>query len=183
MTKFPICCVSLLSIVTLAGAAGQNTAQAALRDVKDRSAAPSFRLTDTSGKSVRLSDFLGKPVALNFWATECGGCREELPTFVALSGAYKDRGLTVVGVSMDISYSDLKGANEGWARVKPFIAAHGMKYQIVLDDGSAEKAFNVTALPSTYLVDRSGRIAATYIGAVVDPANLEANIKTLLAER
>jgi cytochrome c biogenesis protein CcmG/thiol:disulfide interchange protein DsbE len=92
-------------------------------------------------------------------------------------------GLTVVGVSMDISYSDLKSANEGWARVRPFIAAHGMKYQIVLDDGSAEKALNVTALPSTYLVDRSGRIAATYIGAVVDPANLEANIKTLLAER
>ena len=57
-----------------------------------------------------------------------------------------------------------------------------MKYPIVLDDGSAEKAFNVTALPATYLLDRAGRIAATYIG-VVDAGNLEANLKTLLAER
>jgi peroxiredoxin len=183
MTKFTICFVSLLSTLALVGAAGQRTTQAALRDAGARSAAPSFRLSDTSGKSVRLADFRGKPVVLNFWATECGGCREELPTFVDLRRAYKEMGLTVVGVSMDISYSDLKSANEGWARVKPFIAAHGIKYQIVLDDGSAEKGFNVTALPSTYLVDRSGRIAATYIGAVVDPTNLEANIKTLLAER
>jgi peroxiredoxin len=183
MTKFTICSISLLSILTLVGATDQKTSQAALRNVGDRSAAPSFRLADTSGKWVRLSDFRGKPVVINFWATECGGCRQELPTFVELSGAYKDMGLMVVGVSMDISYSDLKSAKEGWTRVKPFIAAHGMKYQIVLDDGSAEKAFNVTALPSTYLVDRSGRIAAAYVGVVVDPANLEANIKALLAER
>lgn len=88
----------------------------------------------------------------------------------------------VIGVSMDIMYEDLKNADEGWARVKPFIAAHGIKYLIVLDDGSVGKAFSVTALPATYLVDKSGRIAATYVG-VVDPANLEANLKTLLAER
>jgi peroxiredoxin len=182
MTKGTLCSVLFLATVALVGAQSQKN-QAPLRDVKDRSASPSFRLADSSGKSVRLSDFRGKPVVLNFWATECGGCRQELPTFVALSAAYKNTGLTVVGVSMDISYSDLKSADEGWARVKPFSAAHGMTYQIVLDDGSAEKAFNVTALPATYLVDRSGRIAATYIGVVVDPANLEANIKTLLAER
>jgi len=182
MTKVTWCSILLPAIVALVGPQGQKN-QARLRDVQDRSVSPSFRLADTSGKSVRLSDFRGKPVVLNFWATECGGCRQELPTFVALSRAYNDTGLTVVGVSMDISYEDLKNADEGWARVKPFIAAHGMKYQIVLDDGSAEKAFDVTALPATYLVDRSGRIAATYIGVVVDPANLEANIKTLLAER
>jgi peroxiredoxin len=182
MTKGTLCSVLFLAIVALVGAQSQKN-QATLRDVRDRSASPPFRLADTSGKSVRLCDFRGKPVVLNFWATECGGCRQELPTFVALSGTYKDTGLTVLGVSMDISYEDLKSADEGWARVKPFIAAHGMTYQIVLDDGSAEKAFNVTALPATYLVDRSGRIAATYIGVVVDPANLEANIKTLLAER
>ena len=57
-----------------------------------------------------------------------------------------------------------------------------MKYPILLDDGSVEKAFNVTALPATYLIDRAGRIAATYVG-VVDSVDLEANIRTILAER
>jgi hypothetical protein len=71
---------------------------------------------------------------------------------------------------------------EGWARVKPFVAAKGIKYSILLDDGSVEKAFKVTALPATYLIDRAGRLAATYIG-VVDPVDLEANIKTIVAEQ
>jgi peroxiredoxin len=79
-------------------------------------------------------------------------------------------------------YEDLKSANEGWARVKPFATEHRLDYPILLDDGSVEKAFNVTALPATYLIDRDGRIAAAYIG-VVDASDLEANIKTILAER
>ncbi len=83
---------------------------------------------------------------------------------------------------MDIMYEDLKDASEAWARVKPFVAAHGMEYPILLDDGSVEKGFNVTALPATYLIDRAGRIAATYIG-VVDSTDLDANIRTILAER
>jgi len=139
-------------------------------------------LEATSGKRVSLSDFRGQPVVVNLWATNCGGCRAELPDFVRLYAVYQSKGLAVVGISMDILYDNLKGAREAWAVVKPFVATHGMKYPVVLDDGSAEKALKVTALPATYLLDRSGRIAATYIG-VVDAGNLEANIKTLLAER
>jgi peroxiredoxin len=182
MTRLTASSLALLSLVALVGAAGQATTSATLREPANRPAAPSVRLADPSGKSVRLSDFRGKPVVVNLWATECGGCRAELPTFVELSRLYKDKGLTVVGVSMDIMYEDLKSADEGWARVKPFIAAHGILYPIVLDDGSVEKAFNVTALPATYLLDRSGRIAATYIG-IVDPTSLAANAQALLAER
>jgi len=172
------CSAILLTIVSLVGAQGK-TIQATLRDTNDRPTAPVFRLENGSGKTVRLSDFRGKPVVLNFWATECGGCKEELPVFMDLS---RTQGLSVIGVSMDIMYSDLKNAAEGLARVKPFVAARGLKYEIALDDGSAEKAFNVTALPATYLIDRSGRVAATYIG-VVDAANLQANVKAILAER
>jgi peroxiredoxin len=83
---------------------------------------------------------------------------------------------------MDIMYSELKNAKEGWDRVNPFVKAHGIEYPILLDDGSVEKTFNVTALPATYLIDKTGRIAASYIG-VVDPSDLETNIRTLLAER
>jgi thiol-disulfide isomerase/thioredoxin len=119
---------------------------------------------------------------LNFWATECGGCKVELPTFVSLARTYKTKGLAVVGVSMDVMYSDLKDAAAGWSQVKPFLRTHGIDYRILLDDGSAEKAFAITALPATYLIDRSGRIAAMYIG-VVEPTDIESNIRNLLAER
>ena len=99
-----------------------------------------------------------------------------------LYSAYEPKGLAMVGISMDIVYDGLKGgAREAWANVKPFVAQQGLKYPIVLDDGSAERAFKVTALPATYLLDRSGRIAATYIG-VVNAADLETNIKILLSE-
>jgi peroxiredoxin len=160
----------------------QEPVRSALLAQGERAVASSFRLRDAGGRTVRSLDFRGKPVVLNFWATECGGCTLELPTFVSLGHAYKSDGLTVLGVSMDIMYSDLKGAAAGWAQVKPFLRTRRLDYPIVLDDGSAEKAFNVTAIPATYLIDRAGRIAATYVG-VVDPKDLESNVKSLLAER
>ena len=182
LTKLTISSLCALSCLAGVRATGQQTTRATVRMVTDRLAAPSFGLANAAGKLVHLSDFRGKPVVLNLWATECGGCRAEFPTFVQMSAKYSGQGLTVLGVSMDILYEDLKNASEGWARVKPFVAAHGIKYPILLDDGSVEKAFKVTALPATYLIDSSGRIAATYVG-VVDPTDLEANIRTILAER
>jgi len=182
LRKLTICSITTLMFVAGVGAIGQQAVRAPLGNVEDRPAAPSFGLANASGKVVRLSGFRGKPVVLNLWATECGGCRAELPAFVQMDQRYKDKGLMVVGVSLDIMYSDLKNAAEGWAHVKPFVKTKGITYSILLDDGSVEKAFKVTALPATYLIDRAGRIAATYIG-VVDPVDLEANIKTLLSER
>jgi peroxiredoxin len=162
------------------------TAQQATRSElvaqSNRMPAPTFRLTDSGSKPIQLSNFRGKPVILNFWATECGGCKAELPTFVRLDRTYKNKGLIVLGVSMDIMYSDLKDAAAGWSQVRPFLRTRLLQYPIVLDDGSAEKAFNVTAIPATYLIDRSGRIAATYIG-VVDAKDIETNVKALLVER
>ena len=166
---------------SVARGAQQKTVRATIQATADRPPAPEFALGDASGKSRHLADYRGRPLVVNLWATDCGGCKLELPTFVALSRRYKGRA-TVVGVSLDIMYEDLKSPAEGWARVKPFAASHGLTYPILLDDGSVEKAFTVTALPATYLIDRTGHIAATYIG-IVDEANLDANIKALLAER
>jgi peroxiredoxin len=171
----------VLSFVAPTGVVQQKTVQAELQAVADRQDAPAFSLSDASGHRWRLADHRGKPVVVNLWATDCGGCKAELPSFVTLNQRYKTK-VNIVGVSLDIMYEDLKTAAEGWSRVKPFAAAHGLVYQILLDDGSAEKAFKVTALPATYLIDRSGRIAASYIG-IVDADNLEANLKTMLAER
>jgi peroxiredoxin len=181
MTALAMVSASMLGPVAIHAGPAQKTVQAALSTPADRKSAPSFKLRDAAGKTVTLSDFKGRVAVVNLWATECGGCKAELPAFVELHRCYKDQGLAIVGVSLDVMYEDLKTPAEGWARVKPFAAAHELRYTIVLDDGSVEKAYNVTAMPATYLIDRRGRIAATYAG-IVDPADLKANVSTLLAE-
>ena len=173
--------LALLAPLTIHALPAQKSVQAALSPAPDRKPATSFRLRDASGKTVALSDFKGKVAVVNLWATECGGCKAELPTFVELHRTYKDRGLAVIGVSLDVMYEDLKSLAEGWMRVKPFAASHDLAYTIVLDDGSVEKAYDVTAMPATYLIDKGGRLAAAYVG-IVDPANIKANVSTLLAE-
>src|SRR5215831_4258808 len=147
-----------------------------------RKAAPAFVLLDASGKSVPLSMFKGKPLLLDLWATKCEGCVKEIPSFIEIHHAYANRGLAVVGISMDILYEDLKGPAEAWSLVNPFVQAHKVDYTILMGDDGITKRYSVNALPVTYLIDRHGRIAATYPG-LVDRANLEANIRTLLAER
>jgi len=76
---------------------------------------------NSSGKNVNLSDFHGKVVLLDFWATDCGGCKLEIPWYMEFDRAYKSKGLAVVGVSMDILYEGLKNAEQGWTKVKPFV--------------------------------------------------------------
>lgn len=154
----------------------------ALEPRSARKPAPDFVLLDASGKSVPLSSFKGKALLLDLWATNCGGCIKEIPAFIAIHHAYARKGLAVVGISMDILYEDLKGPAEAWRRVNPFVEAHKVDYPILMGDDRFTKRFSVDALPVTYLIDRRGRIAATYVG-VVDRANIEENIRTLLAER
>ena len=146
-----------------------------------RKPAPDFVLLDASGKSVPLSTFKGNPLVLDLWATKCGGCIKEIPSFIEIHHAYRNRGLAVVGISMDILYEDLKGPAEAWGLVNPFVRVQKVDYPILMGDDGITKRYSVNALPVTYLIDRRGRIAATYVG-IVDRANIEANIKTLLAE-
>ena len=168
------CCVA-------AHAAEAGTIRAALQPPAARKPAPLFKLLDASGNAIRLSDYRGKVVLLNFWATDCGGCRLEIPSFVELDQAYRGKAVVVVGVSMDISYESLKDAQEGWSRVKPFVQAHQIKYPILMGNDEAAKLYAIEALPLTHLIDASGRIAATYVG-IVDKNDAEANIKALLKE-
>ena len=87
----------------------------------------------------------------------------------------------MVGLSMDILYEDLKGPAEAWSLVNPFVQSHKVNYPILMGDDGITKRYAVEALPVTYLIDKRGKIAATYVG-VVDRANIEQNIKALLAE-
>jgi peroxiredoxin len=106
----------------------------------------------------------------------------EIPSLLQLDQAYKGRGVVVVGASMDVSYEGLKDAQEGWSRVKPFVATHGIQYPIVMANDDVRKLYDIEALPVTYLIDGAGRIAATYVG-ILDKTDVEANIKTLLREQ
>jgi peroxiredoxin len=161
---------------------GQQDVHAALIPVAMRVAAPSFNLADEAGKPVQLSDYHGKVALLNFWATECGGCVREVPYFVEMQSEHKGEGFTVVGISMDMSYEELKSADDAWGRVRPFVAQHKLNYPILMGDSSLLASYKLNALPVTYLIDRSGRTAAVYAG-VVSKNDVEANLKTLLSER
>jgi len=155
--------------------------RATIQEPQQRQVAPAFRLSDTSGKTATLSKFRGKVVLLDFWATQCGGCVLEIPSFIEIA-AKKTKNLEVVGVSMDIFWEDLNSAEEGWQHVRPFAKTHGVNYPILMGDDKTFKAYKLDALPVTLLLDKKGRIAARYAG-IVDKSNLEENIQLLTRER
>lgn len=162
---------------------GQQDIHASLIPPASRKLAPNFELANQDGKMTRVSDYRGKVVLLNFWATDCGGCVLEIPSFIEIEKTYKDKGFTAMGVSMDISYENLKDANEAWGRVRPFMAKIGINYPIVMGDDAISKAYKLNAYPATYLIDKSGKVAVAYVGVVINKKDVEANIKGLLSER
>jgi peroxiredoxin len=137
-----------------------------------RQAAPNFTLTDSKGAAVKLSDYKGKVVLLDFWATWCYGCGLEIPWFVEYQKKYKDSGLAVIGVSMD---------DDGWPVVRPFIEAKEINYAVVLGNPDLAKLYKVKNMPVTLLIDREGKIAESYFG-MVDRAACEAKIQSLLKD-
>jgi cytochrome c biogenesis protein CcmG/thiol:disulfide interchange protein DsbE len=122
----------------------------------DRKPAPDFTLQDANGTSVKLSDYKGKVVLLNFWATWCGPCALEIPWFEEFEQQYKSRGFEVLGVSMD---------EDGWKAVKPYVTEHKVNYRVVLGNDSVTQLYGgVDSLPTSFLVDRNGRIAFVHVG-------------------
>jgi peroxiredoxin len=151
----------------------QGGSNASLQPVKERKVAPELGLEDSDGKKADLRGYRGKVVVLDFWATWCHGCKEEIPWFAEFQRKYGNDGLNIVGVSLD---------EDGWKVVKPFIKAAVVPYRIVLGKDSIAKAYGISNMPDTFLIDRDGRIAATYVG-IVNRDNLEKNIQLLLAQK
>jgi len=178
---FAVWAIASLLAATEPAAQGTKSVRVKIQPEQQRTLAPEFSLKDATGKAVRLSTYRGQVVLLDFWATACGGCVEEIPAFVEIAQAYSGRGLAIVGISEDIVYEDLKGPEEAWSRVKPFVRTHKMGYAVLMGDEQVAAVYGIKALPVTYLLDTRGRIAATYVG-VVDRANLEANINLLMSE-
>jgi peroxiredoxin len=172
---------SLFAVASFPPAQAQHDVHATIVAKADRKPTPAFHLMSDTGRTVQLSHFRGKVVLINFWATNCGGCVLEIPSFIELQKTYQNRGFTAVGISADIPYEGLKNADEAWRLVRPFIVSHHMNYPILMGDGKVVDAFGFGSYPATYLVDRSGRIAATYVG-VVSKEDVAANIERLLRE-
>ena len=160
----------------------QQDVHASLIAPADRKPAPALRLIADTGRNTGLDDYRGKVVFLNFWASDCGGCVLEIPSIIDIQKAYKEKAFTVVGVSMDIPWADLKDAKQAWDKVRPFMAKSKINYPILMGYESLFKEFGLTQLPDTLLIDKTGRIAATYVG-IISKDNAEANISTLLLER
>ncbi len=140
---------------------------------EDRKPAPDFTLDDASGVPVRLSQFRGKVVLLNFWATWCVPCRTEIPWFVEFQETYKDRGLAVLGVSLD---------DDGWKAVKPYLDKMKVDYPVMVASGDVASRYGgLNSLPVTLIVDKVGRIAVTHVG-LCPKGEYEAAINAMLAE-
>jgi peroxiredoxin len=132
--------------------------------------APDFALRDSDGKVIRLSDYRGKVVLVDFWATWCGGCKEEIPWYLDFQKKYGTKGFTAIGIAMD----------SGFEVVRPFMAAHQMNYPVVIGGMNLlAKYGNNGAMPATYLVAPDGTIVDYKVG-IVDRAEFEKKIRTML---
>ncbi|GMQ81182.1 MAG: hypothetical protein BMS9Abin05_0613 [Rhodothermia bacterium] len=120
--------------------------------------APDFTLPALKGDSLTLSDYRGKIVVLNIWATWCAPCREEMPAFVSMQKQFRSQGIQFIGVSIDAG---------GWEVVGPFAAEFNVNYPIVLDDGTVDNSYEGnTGVPTTYLINRKGQIWRYMPGAL-----------------
>jgi peroxiredoxin len=140
----------------------------------DRRPAPDFLLTDAAGNQVKLSDFRGKVVLLNFWATWCRPCSDEIPWFTEMQQSYSERGFSVIGVSMDY---------DGWSAVMPFIKSKGVNYPVVIGNDNVAREFGgLKSIPLSIVIDRSGRVAALHAG-ICRRDEYENDINRVLNER
>jgi peroxiredoxin len=142
-----------------------------IKNEAKRKRAPEFELTDASGATVKMSDYKGKVVLLDFWATWCVPCKTEIPWFVEFADKYKKDGLEVLGVSMD---------KEGWAVVKPYLDSMKVNYPVVLGNKRVGYLYgDIDGLPVTLLIDRDQKVAGAHVG-LAKKKELEEQIKTLL---
>jgi peroxiredoxin len=140
--------------------------------------APHYAAPDLAGDTVRLADLRGSVVVLNVWATWCAPCIREMPSLQRLADRFADRGLVVVGVSVDAD----GGLAGGSADVRAFVERLGLTFTILHDArGVVERLFGVSGLPMTFVIDRDGRIHQKVLGEREwDGPELAAEIEALL---
>jgi thiol-disulfide isomerase/thioredoxin len=136
-------------------------------------AAPAFTLTTLDGKKVSLSDYKGRPVLVNFWATWCGPCKVEMPWFEELRKQYASQGFEVLGLADDV--------DAGKDAIEKVAKRAGVTYPILLTDGKVQAAYGgLDVLPMSFYVDRKGLVVVQTAG-LGGKDEIEANIKKTIA--
>src|SRR5881397_1876974 len=148
--------------------------KAGVSELTEGQRAPAFTLATLDGGLASLADHRDKLVVLNFWATWCTPCTSEMPTLEALWRGYRDRGLVVIGVSVD------RGAPA--ALIDPYVRNLALTFPILLDpDSKTAGAWRITGLPSTFVVRPGGEVAGVAVGAREwNSAEMKALLETLL---
>jgi len=139
-------------------------------DELDGAPAISFKLPARGGGEVDLSAFKGKPILVNFWATWCPPCREEMPSLTRLAQSFDPQTFEVVTVSVD----------EGWEPIDKFLASQKTPFRVALDEGARiSRVYGTTKFPESYLVDRDGKLRLKFVG----PRNwMDPNVSVLLEQ-
>ncbi|MFZ2053802.1 MAG: TlpA disulfide reductase family protein [Candidatus Aminicenantales bacterium] len=170
----PVCCaVITAAVLMLTGTSFIPTTSAQA----NYASAPDFTLTDLNGKTITLSDYKGKVLFLNFWATWCPPCRTEIPDFIEAYTEQKANGLEILGISLD---------SNGKSAVAAFIEKYKVNYPVVLETRrNTEKIINDYQpgqyIPTTIIIDKSGRIRSKEVGAI-DKETLLKYFQQLAAE-
>jgi cytochrome c biogenesis protein CcmG, thiol:disulfide interchange protein DsbE len=150
--------IALVSLAILAAAFGMVWLQSSKYEpLTVGKAAPDFELPDLGDSSVKLSDYRGKVVFLNFWATWCKPCKEEMPSMEVLYRKFKDKGLVVLAVSIDRVTTKQD--------IPPFVKSMDLSFPIMVDSwGQTDKRYKLMGVPETYIIDREGVLREKVIG-------------------
>ena len=134
--------------------------------------APDFQLPNLDGKTVSLSDLRGKPVLLNFWASWCRPCRDEMPHIQQVYEEWSDKGLVVLAINL----------GESSSKVKEFVQSYGLPFPVLLDTkGDIAQKYNVRGLiPTTFFIDKNGIIQVKKIGAFPNKAAIETKLGEII---
>jgi len=168
MSRIQVAAASSAVLLLLAGC---SHSPRELKSEAQRKVAPNFTLKDADGNPVHLTDYRGKVVLVNFWATWCGPCEVEIPWFVEFEQKYRDQGFAVLGLSMD---------DDGWKAVRPYIASHKINYRVMIASEVVSQQFgDIDSLPTSFVLDRQGRIASNHVG-LIDKRDYQNEILKLL---
>ena len=130
-----------------------------IKPIKDKRKIPNITLESLTGGKVELKNFKGKVIFLNFWATWCGPCKEEMPSMEALQLQFKDKDFLFLTISVDY---------EGAKPVRDFIAKHRYTFPVLIDQkGETLDLFDVKGIPTTFIIDKQG----TLLGIAIGPRN------------
>jgi thiol-disulfide isomerase/thioredoxin len=179
LKKFNGIALFLVVMLTFAGCSNSKETgshdgnSAGLTSAKKAEIAPGFELLTPEGATIKLSDYKGKVVILDFWDTWCPPCKMEIPAFIELQSTYGDLGLVIVGAAF---------ARHGKDAVAEFVGGNNINYPTVIADRNIANSYGgIASIPTTFMIDKEGKIRAKHVGFTKKEV-FESQIIVMLAE-